>query len=432
MRSIEFPIPYRLQGWTISVFLHGIFVSLAILALADVKFVRDQNVFRWEVAVVESPAQKPTPPATSQSPAPPLSQPMPTKTASRSNTPKPTMTRHGGTKQVVESVQPTPTPLSAQPLERQVVERRPVEDAQPLKHNEVPQQVSVTPHPVEAPQTHEQKAVAQEKREQETREIEKAAPVEAQTLQGVAMQQKQDTLQETTPVTKETSARVVAAAESPQPVTKPGTRVEETAPTNGERSVPPSATPLESPGAVTREAAAIVKESLPVESRLPVIARTIESTREQLPVDGTHSPQAHQDALLSAHPPSPERAETRSFPGDAPLAKQAPLTGMMARAFPAPHADFGWLMQALWRRIEQLKRYPTRARMNRWEGTVVVRAVIKDDGYFAELVMEKSSGHEDLDKDALELLERASPLKLKHDLRRPAVTIRIPISYKLE
>jgi protein TonB len=106
--------------------------------------------------------------------------------------------------------------------------------------------------------------------------------------------------------------------------------------------------------------------------------------------------------------------------------------GHVAKAYPAPRADFGWLTQALLRRIEQLKRYPQKARLNRWEGTVVVRAIIREDGYFADLTMEKSSGHDVLDLDAIELLRKASPMTLKHELGRPQVTIRIPIRYKLE
>ncbi len=63
---------------------------------------------------------------------------------------------------------------------------------------------------------------------------------------------------------------------------------------------------------------------------------------------------------------------------------------------------------------------------------MVVRAVIREDGYFAELTMETSSGHDVLDQDAIELLRKASPVTLKHELGRPELTIRIPINYKLE
>ena len=116
----------------------------------------------------------------------------------------------------------------------------------------------------------------------------------------------------------------------------------------------------------------------------------------------------------------------------APAPSPTPQPGAVAKAYATPRADFGWLTQALWRRIEQLKRYPHTARMNRWEGTVVVRCVIRPDGNFSELTMEKSSGHDVLDRDAIDLLRKASPLSLKHELGRPELTIRIPISYKLE
>jgi protein TonB len=41
--------------------------------------------------------------------------------------------------------------------------------------------------------------------------------------------------------------------------------------------------------------------------------------------------------------------------------------------------DYGWLAESLWAKVERLKRYPPIARMNRWEGKVVLQAVIRED-----------------------------------------------------
>jgi protein TonB len=94
-------------------------------------------------------------------------------------------------------------------------------------------------------------------------------------------------------------------------------------------------------------------------------------------------------------------------------------------------ADYGWLVKALLGRLDQLKNYPHLARINHWEGKVVLRAVIKDDGQVLMIDVHESSGRLILDNDAIETLRRASPLKLDHPLGKPQVAILMPISYAL-
>ncbi len=94
-------------------------------------------------------------------------------------------------------------------------------------------------------------------------------------------------------------------------------------------------------------------------------------------------------------------------------------------------ADYGWLVKALLGRLDQLKNYPHLARINHWEGKVVLRAVIKDDGQVLMIDVHESSGRVILDNDAIETLRRASPLKLDYPLGKPQVAILMPISYAL-
>lgn len=94
--------------------------------------------------------------------------------------------------------------------------------------------------------------------------------------------------------------------------------------------------------------------------------------------------------------------------------------------------DYGWLRNALWERIEELKRYPTQARANHWEGKVVVEVVIRHDGEVIGLKIAESSGRPILDQEALIVMRKASPLTLKHSLGRPSITLLVPISYKLD
>jgi protein TonB len=104
---------------------------------------------------------------------------------------------------------------------------------------------------------------------------------------------------------------------------------------------------------------------------------------------------------------------------------------MPVRSTPAPQRDYGWLAETLRARIEELKRYPPMARMNNWQGKVVLKFVVKDDGTVENLEVVQSSGHAVLDEAAMETIRRASPLPLKHELGKPRVTFQFPISYTL-
>lgn len=114
-----------------------------------------------------------------------------------------------------------------------------------------------------------------------------------------------------------------------------------------------------------------------------------------------------------------------------PDAEQVAALAAPVKAAPATKADYAWLMKALLGRINELKNYPVMARINRWEGKVVLRAVIKDDGQVLMVDVQESSGRSILDNDAMETLRKASPLKLDHPLGKSQVAILMPISYSL-
>jgi len=99
----------------------------------------------------------------------------------------------------------------------------------------------------------------------------------------------------------------------------------------------------------------------------------------------------------------------------------------------APTArDYGWLSEAILRRVEELKRYPTSARVDRAEGKVVVKAVINEDGSIGEVEVFQSSGHPGLDKAAVDTMREAAPFHLPRPLGQPRMTIKIPMSYRLD
>jgi protein TonB len=141
-----------------------------------------------------------------------------------------------------------------------------------------------------------------------------------------------------------------------------------------------------------------------------------ESTSNMKPADPSTAVSAKSDILTS--------------PSD-----QAPV--QMAAISPAPSnaptkRDYGWLSEAILRRVEELKRYPASARVDHAEGKVVVKAVIDEDGGIGEVEVFQSSGHPGLDKAAVETMREAAPFHLPRPLGQPRMTIKIPMSYRLD
>jgi periplasmic protein TonB len=114
------------------------------------------------------------------------------------------------------------------------------------------------------------------------------------------------------------------------------------------------------------------------------------------------------------------------------MPESASASGLSSASAAQAKRDYGWLTEALWSRIEQFKRYPPAARVNQWEGKVVLRAVIKETGDLTDLRIAQSSGHDILDQDALATLKQATPLTLKQPLGQSQIVVHIPISYRLD
>jgi TonB family protein len=79
-------------------------------------------------------------------------------------------------------------------------------------------------------------------------------------------------------------------------------------------------------------------------------------------------------------------------------------------------------------RIELLKHYPYIARRRGIQGTALIFVHLNKNGELKDVVLRKSSGHEILDKSAVELIKKATPFRHGYysDLK-----IEIPITYKL-
>ncbi len=119
-------------------------------------------------------------------------------------------------------------------------------------------------------------------------------------------------------------------------------------------------------------------------------------------------------------------------PADSPMVVSAASAAQTAPSSALTKRDYGWLSEAILRRVEELKRYPASARVDRAEGKVVVKAVINEDGDISEVEVFQSSGHPGLDKAAVDTMRQAAPFHLPLPLGQPRMTIKIPMNYRLD
>jgi len=82
--------------------------------------------------------------------------------------------------------------------------------------------------------------------------------------------------------------------------------------------------------------------------------------------------------------------------------------------------------------LDRHKEYPWSARRRGMQGQVVLRLAVARSGKVAETAIETSSGAEVLDRAALDMVERASPLPpLPASVPGDVAEFRVPVSFAL-
>jgi len=151
-----------------------------------------------------------------------------------------------------------------------------------------------------------------------------------------------------------------------------------------------------------------------------IIAPARENSRSEAPVLAANTPST---AGLAAVSPA------KSDGGAAPAAQT------MA-AIPTEVVDADGLRQyrlALAKEARRYKRYPALARERNWEGVVTVTISIPMPGALPLVALGKSSGHEILDRQALEMIGQAVlAAALPESLRGKAVSVSLPVRYSLD
>lgn len=153
---------------------------------------------------------------------------------------------------------------------------------------------------------------------------------------------------------------------------------------------------------------------------------------------------AEKDAKAAASPvtdPGKDTAKEASLPAQASSsATPAPaaVRGPQAAPFdsdtpPASAAPASWQSQVL-SHLAHFKRYPGDARQRKRAGAAWVRFQVDRDGKLLASELITSSGTVLLDREALQVLQRAQPLPAPpaNVLHQGTVTVTLPVSFKLE
>jgi protein TonB len=188
------------------------------------------------------------------------------------------------------------------------------------------------------------------------------------------------------------------------------------------------AQPVPSVTESAQEVLPVVTSQPTIESRQdPVVTRApVETLTDSAPVVQQAEPVVNTQAVVRETEQPVQEAVS-------PVESQPPAPVVARSVTPRPptRADYGWLADSLFRRVVELRHYPRTARLNGFEGKVVLRVSIKQDGNLEDVSVVQSSGHESLDNAAMEAVRRACPLHLKHELERPKVVMTLPVTYSL-
>ena len=433
-------------GWSISIVIHGLAIGTGLILVSGLELAPQPEPFRWQVSVVESnsgPAsqarnhlQTSQPTAATQ---PDHTRPVETHAVvrtARAYSQPPTRTRPRVVRQpvmhTVREVSPrTGTISQSRPIQKKPLVRRtrPIQDVTAQTRLAVTKPIQTRKRPVAR---HRPDGIST---------IEASRPVQhSETVQTLSEAiPNPGVIHEPVKHTPRPSKSAVAKAERPAE----SLVAEET---TGHTRLLETSEPLAIAQPVEKDAGQL---SLVVVEASETIKALIEPSSVGTPPalfsePTTPSLLAKRDPGQAMRPLVASRRTQQVLGGEAgeqstvastvpnPVANGAREGSLDPRTRPVLHADYRWLAEDILRSIDLFKHYPYVARVNHWEGRVVLRAAIRADGHVVDLGIAESSGHPVLDEDAMKMMRQASPLKLKHDLGQPEVVVKVPINYKLD
>ena len=173
---------------------------------------------------------------------------------------------------------------------------------------------------------------------------------------------------------------------------------------------------------------AIRQEALPVLAR--AAAPDIIAGEKETQAETSPSPDSGKDAAKEASLP----AQASSSATPAPAAVRGPQAAPFDSDTPSTSAvPASWQSRVL-SHLGHFKRYPGDARQRKRAGAAWVRFQVDRDGKLLASELVTSSGTVLLDREALQVLQRAQPLPAPPVtlLRQGTVTVTLPVSFKLD
>jgi periplasmic protein TonB len=356
------------KGWSASLVLHACLAAAAFGLLPKMAVIVQEEPFKWDVVMVE-PAPETVRPE-EPAPAPKIQPAPPVK-------PQPART-----------VQPPPQPQQRQ-VETRVAPQPVQREVQPVLETVRPQQQIQPP----------QEVVRVQPEQGKPQEIHKPEPLVQATTPA-------EVKREVAPAVEQTvveSAPVAAQTYAAQPFI----------------SAPPV---IETRSEPVATASASVVHAIPAAEAVPATPA---------PADAAPAPVAEAVASVASEPvAAPPAPVSTAQPDPAKMEEhQVVASAVMPKA--ASKSDYKWVADSLTRRVIELRHYPSTAKLNGWEGKVVLKVSIGPDGHLKGVEVVESSGHESLDQAAIEVVRRACPLHMKHEVTAPLVVMKLPVVYKL-
>lgn len=405
------------QGWTLSLLAHGLIISTAITLLRNAPQPVLHEPFTWNVKLV-GPPPAPAPPAAIPSPSP---SPQTTTAQPSSTTARPTETTS-----VVRTVQQT-QPIHQAVRQTLTVPKPTMQEVVPATRM-TPQRITETQPAQPLPERLQQEVSAAKPLVQEAGPIRQSFQQTQQTViqtssfDGTSRDEIAVEARSTPAATPEFEAAVSSTAglvtRTPVSTEGPESTIHRE-PTQSHSSIVTHASPSGTAAVVSREPSQSIARH-PIASPSPTVNEIAPHAVER---------QRMPPSVRATEPSSEINEEDRLL---AAASVHAPALELPLRGTPGTKVSYGWLAQELWDRVERLKRYPRLARLNGWEGKVVIRAVIDEQGRLVHQAIEESSGYEALDEHALELMKQVCPVALRHPLGQPQVAVHVPIHYRIE
>lgn len=161
----------------------------------------------------------------------------------------------------------------------------------------------------------------------------------------------------------------------------------------------------------------------------PAVVKNVPAPDQPRPAEVTpHTEVAPHAEVIAVAP----KAEVVATPAPPPVVAPEPPKAVEPSQDEINDAK-GQYGNTLWNAIGKHKNYPKIAQMRGWQGDVTIELLLDGNGKLKSKKVIQSSGYEALDKQALEMAEKAAPFPTPPEaLRGSSFSIKVPIPFKLE